>query len=127
MAESVFSRRLRELRKERRMSQQEIAAALRIHRTTYTKYETGVVTPDQQGLVQLAEMFGVTVDYLLGRTHTAVPDDLEESAGELVSLSLQEKLLVQMYRQLSYAEQQELQQQIQTAFNRQRRQKQQNE
>lgn len=123
MADTAFSARLRTLRKQEHLTQQEVADTLRIHRTTYTKYETGVVAPDQQGLVQLAEMFHVTVDYLLGRAHTATPDDLAEDVGEKVSLSLQEKLLVQMYRQLSYTEQQELHKQIQKAFAKNRRKK----
>ena len=67
---SLFGSRLRMLRRQARWTQQVMADRLRIHRTTYTKYETGVVTPDQQGLLQLAEIFGVTVDYLLGREDT---------------------------------------------------------
>lgn len=123
MENMVFGERLRALRKQARLTQQEVADTLRVHRTTYTRYEAGAVAPDQQGLVQLAELFGVTVDYLLGRAHTAAPDDLAEEASEKVNLSLQEKLLVQIYRQLSYTEQQELHKQIQKVFNQNRAKK----
>lgn len=121
MADTVFGNRLRDLRRECHMTQQEVADHLRIHRTTYTKYESGVVAPDHQALVTLAQVFGVSVDTLLGCESPADPDDLSEGAGELVRLSLQEKMLVQLYRQLDHNEQQILQKQIQSSFNQKRR------
>ena len=117
MADTAFDHRLRALRRECHMTQQEVAEHLRIHRTTYTKYESGVVAPDYQALVTLAQIFGVSVDSLLGCESPANPDDLSEGTGELVRLSLQEKLLVQLYRQLDHNEQQALQKQIQSSFN----------
>lgn len=122
MADTVFGNRLRDLRRQIHMTQQEVADQLQIHRTTYTKYETGVVAPDRQALVTLAQLFNVSVDTLLG-CETPVAEDLSEGTGELVRLSLQEKMLVQMYRQLTYPEQQTLQKQIQSAFNQKSKKK----
>ena len=122
MADTVFGNRLRELRRQIHMTQQEVADQLQIHRTTYTKYETGVVAPDRQALVTLAQLFNVSVDTLLG-CETPVAEDLSEGTGELVRLSLQEKMLVQMYRQLTYPEQQTLQKQIQSSFNQKSKKK----
>ena len=122
MADTVFGNRLRDLRRQIHMTQQEVADQLQIHRTTYTKYETGVVAPDRQALVTLAQLFNVSVDNLLGR-ETPVAEDLSEGTGELVRLSLQEKMLVQMYRQLTYPEQQTLQKQVQSAFNQKSKKK----
>jgi hypothetical protein len=93
------------------------------NRTTYTKYETGVVAPDRQALVTLARMFDVSVDSLLGCEQPAHSDDLAEGTGELVRLSLQEKMLVQLYRQLTYPEQQDLQKQIQKSFSQKHKKK----
>lgn len=121
MSEMVFGERLRMLRKQARLTQQDVAEALRIHRTTYTRYEAGTVAPDQQGLVQLAEMFGVTVDYLLGRETDSGSSALSEGEADGLDLSLQEKWLLQMYRQLTYAEQQELQKQLQKSFNKKKK------
>ena len=67
VSEELFSMRLRTLRKQCRLTQQQVADHLSLHRTTYTKYETGVVAPDREALVRLSELFGVSVDYLVGR------------------------------------------------------------
>ena len=115
MADVTFSERLLYLRKQAHLTQQAVADKLNIHRTSYTKYETGVVTPDHQGLVALAQLFGVTVDYLLG--HDAAPTaSVADGEGEMMRLSLQEQLLVQMFRQLNYADQQIWVQQAQKSF-----------
>lgn len=58
---------LRKLRKEKQLYQKDVAAYLGIDRTTYVKYETGASQPDHETLARLADYFGVTVDYLLGR------------------------------------------------------------
>lgn len=118
MSENLFGERLRRLRKTARLTQQDVADRLNIHRTSYTKYETGVVAPDQQGLVQLAELFGVTVDHLLGRE--ADTDVVLDTAGNTIQLSLEEQNLLQMYRQLTYTEQRELVKQAQKALKQRR-------
>ncbi len=115
MATVSFSERLLRLRKQAGLTQQAVADTLNIHRTSYTKYETGVATPDHQGLVALAKLFGVSVDYLVG--HEADPPSLAaDIEGEMVRLSLQEQWLVQMFRQLNYADQQAMIQQTQQLF-----------
>ena len=122
MSHNLFGERLRALRKQAGLTQQAVADRLSIHRTAYTKYETGVVAPDRQALVTLAQLFNVSVDNLLGREAPGA-EDLSEGTGELVRLSLQEKMLVQMYRQLTYPEQQTLQKQIQSSFNQKSKKK----
>ncbi len=117
----MFGERLRALRKQAHLTQEAVAKTLRIHRTTYNRYEAGSVAPDQQGLVQLAEMFGVTVDYLLGCER--VVDGLSDSDSEMVRLNAQEKLLVQIFRQLTDEERQELHQRIQQEYHLSRRKK----
>lgn len=120
MANNLFGERLRMLRKQCRMTQQQVADRLSLHRTTYTKYETGVVAPDREAMLQLAELFSVTVDFLVGReTHTSPA--LADGTGESVRLSLQEQNLLQMFRQLTYTEQQELIKEIQTTFRQKRK------
>ena len=114
MPTSLFGARLRMLRRKAKWTQQVMADRLSIHRTTYTKYETGVVTPDHQGLVSLAALYGVTVDYLLGREDGEII--VTDNGGEKMRLSLQEQQLLQLFRQLGYAEQQELVQQVQKSY-----------
>ena len=102
-----FGQRLRALRQQCKLTQQAVADHLQIHRTTYNKYEAGNVTPDQQGLVRLAEVFGVTVDHLLGCNDDPTAH-LADAEKKEMALTLQEKTLVQMFRQLDSHQQEEL-------------------
>lgn len=60
--------RLKELRKARGLLQRDIAKHLQVAVSTYSYWEQGTYEPDTQALNELADFFGVTVDYLLGRT-----------------------------------------------------------
>lgn len=60
--------RLKELRTARGLLQKDVAAVLGIDRTTYVKYEKGQSEPSFDILTKLADYFGVSVDYLLGKT-----------------------------------------------------------
>lgn len=62
---NVTACRLRALREESKMSQQEVADFLGITRTAYNKYESGVIKPVRK-LNELAALFGVSADYILG-------------------------------------------------------------
>ena len=62
---NVTACRLRTLREENRMSQQQVADFLGITRTAYNKYESGVIKPVRK-LNELAVLFGVSADYILG-------------------------------------------------------------
>ena len=63
-----FGERLATLRKERGMSQEDLAEKLQLTRQTISNWETGASTPDISFLVSLAEVFEVSVDSLLGRS-----------------------------------------------------------
>lgn len=61
-----FAEQLTSLRKQAGMSQEDLAEKLQLTRQTISKWETGASTPDLELLVQLAEVFDVSVDSLLG-------------------------------------------------------------
>ena len=63
-----FSERLRELRREKKVTQAKMADFLGIKLRSYQNYEGSSRRPDYEGLVALADYFDVTTDYLLGRT-----------------------------------------------------------
>ena len=63
-----FGEILASLREERGIYQKELAAILKVSVGTVSNYENNIHFPDQEALLQLADYFGVTVDYLLGRT-----------------------------------------------------------
>lgn len=106
---AVFPTRLRCLRLARGMTQQMVAESLNIHRTTYTKYETGKASPDQESLLTLGRLFRVSVGYLLGQEDSICHTEsaLENGAG-ITTLSPQEQELLQTFRRLSEPEQKRL-------------------
>ena len=61
-----FAKRLKDLRKEKELSQAELAKALFIDQSSVTKYETCKATPSVEMLIKFAEYFKVSTDYLLG-------------------------------------------------------------
>lgn len=64
---------LRNLREDRDLTQQDVADRLFIHRRTYSAYETGVNAMTPELLIRIAELYGTSVDYLLGLTHVSKP------------------------------------------------------
>lgn len=63
-----FREMLAELRQDRRMTQRDLAEAIHISTSSVSAYERGDRIPAIDILVQLANYFDVTADYLLGRT-----------------------------------------------------------
>ena len=64
----MYLPRLRDLREDRDMKQKEIGALLGIDQRVYSTYETGKREMPLDMLVTLADFYGVTMDYLVGRT-----------------------------------------------------------
>ncbi len=64
----IFARRLRGLRKERHLRQEEVAVRLNVSRQTISKYERGEREPDFHMLRKLADYYQVSIDFLFGRT-----------------------------------------------------------
>ena len=76
---AVIAMNLSELRKGHGMTQQELAEKLNYTDKAISKWERGESVPDILVLKQIADMFGVTVDYLLCETHSKpVAEDNEE-------------------------------------------------
>ena len=65
--------RLKVLRNERGLVQQDMADFLKCRVRNYQAIEAGEVNPRLPKLIELADYFGVSVDYLLGRTLPAIP------------------------------------------------------
>ena len=63
-----FQEALIEQRKLNRLTQREVAKRLGISQPSYIRYEKGKAEPSLENLVKLADLFDVSVDYLLGRT-----------------------------------------------------------
>lgn len=63
-----FAERLQTARRRRHLTQKEVAAYLEMTERSYQHYEGDRRRPSYEVLVTLADYFGVTTDYLLGRT-----------------------------------------------------------
>ena len=59
---------MKALRKERKVQQKELAEYLEISVRGYQFYESEVNEPNIKTLIALADFYGVTIDYLVGRT-----------------------------------------------------------
>ena len=60
--------RLKEIRKNKGISQLKLAIELNTNQNTISRYETGEREPGINELIKIADYFNVSIDYLLGRT-----------------------------------------------------------
>lgn len=65
---SVFSQRLKDLRLKQRVSQEKLAQITKTSQSSINFWELGLRSPSAQAVVNLAEYFKVTTDYLLGES-----------------------------------------------------------
>ena len=64
----ILAKRLVKLRSERKLSRREVAASTGMTERTYQRYENAERDPSAPALLALADYYGVSADYLLGRT-----------------------------------------------------------
>lgn len=75
----VIGKNIIELRKKMRLTQAELAEKINYSDKAVSKWECGDAVPDIAVLKQLAELLGVTVDYLLHESHEEQPLPVRES------------------------------------------------
>lgn len=66
-------KRIRDLREDKDLTQQEIADMLFINRRTYAAYENGVNSMTPETLIKIAKIHNVSIDYLLNLTDNPNP------------------------------------------------------
>ena len=69
----MYELRIRDIREDNDLPQKKLAELLQVHQTTYSDYELGRVNVPVPALHKLADFYGVSVDYLLGRTNEKRP------------------------------------------------------
>lgn len=79
---SMLSLRLKALREKKHMTQQEMAEAIDVARTTYAMYEQGKREPDLATINKLASFHKVTTDYLIGRSDESISISNEDKEFE---------------------------------------------
>ncbi len=65
----MFFQRLRDMREDSDMTQVQVAELLGIQQTVYSRYERGFQTIPLEHLIRLADYYGVSLDFLTGRTN----------------------------------------------------------
>ncbi len=75
--------RLKELREEKGINMRQTAKSLGIPYTTYISYEKGDREPNSEMLINLAEFFNCSIDYLIGRDTVRINEDVLDKVNEL--------------------------------------------
>lgn len=91
----TFQNRLKQLREENNLTQLELAQKFNITSQTISQYERGIRTPDFNLLNSITDFFGVSVDYLLGRT------DIRNFNDNGNSVDKEESSLIDDYKKLN--------------------------
>lgn len=86
---TIFTTRIKSLRIEAGKTQAEIAERLGVLRTTYGEYERGKIMPPMDKIKVLAELYNVSVDYLIGNTNEPKENthnkmDVSQSMKEII-------------------------------------------
>lgn len=69
----ILGQRLKQLRKNKNITQSELGKIINVGKSTISQYESGISNPDYETLKKLADFFNVSTDYLLGRTDNPTP------------------------------------------------------
>ena len=89
----MLDKQLRKLRRHKKLTQQQVADCLHVSTSTYGLWEQGRNEPDINRLNELADFFGVTVDYLIGRETTTSTQEktIEDTIRKLEEVTEQLK------------------------------------
>ncbi len=96
--------RIKELREEKKLSQTALAQSVGTSQRNIGRWENGENEPTYSQLVKIADYFGVTIDYLVGREDDFGVVKLEN----LSQISNDEKELISAYKLLSKEEKQKV-------------------
>jgi len=72
----MLSEKLKQLRKERRLTQGQLAAQFSVTQQALAKWEAGRALPEPSTILRIAGFFGVTTDYLLGRSDSLAAEPM---------------------------------------------------
>lgn len=71
----MIGERISELRKRKNMTQKELATFLSVSLNSVSLYERNLSTPDDEMKIKLAQLFNVSMDYLMGTSDRETPLD----------------------------------------------------
>lgn len=98
MTEISFGKMLAKLRKERNLTQQELADILNVSNKTISKWETNTTAPDIDSLKRLSQVLNVPVDVLLGNSNiTTTPKISKSKPSKKKTILLSALLLITIF------------------------------
>ncbi len=120
------SEKIRECRRECGFTQQMVATALNVDRTTYTCYESGKTEPSVDSLAQMSKIFGIPLCELFACYEDSVPVVSVASPGSsfiadsmpVRGLAKDEKEFIMLYRMMGEKEREELLKKGKALFNK---------
>lgn len=74
----IVGQRLKDARKNKKLSQQQLGDMLGVSKVSICGYENGIRIPTMENFIQLLDIFDLSADYLLGRDISVVSEDDEE-------------------------------------------------
>lgn len=81
-----MTNRIRDLREDCDLRQIDVSEATGIDQKTLSNYETGKTRPDSDSLIKLADFFGVSIDYLVGRVDTKLMPKKDTIIDEITKI-----------------------------------------
>lgn len=82
----MFAKRLKQLRKKRKLTMQEVADYVGVAKSTYAGYESGYRQPTIESIQTISRVLRTSADYLLGLTdYPEPPADLNHNAKEYLN------------------------------------------
>lgn len=87
----IFSEKLQLIRKNKGLTQEELAERLSVSRQAVAKWESGQVYPEISNLIQISNLFNVTVDYLVRDQECMINcvDETNENIEQLIAFRLE--------------------------------------
>lgn len=92
--------RLIELREERNLTQADVANAIKTSRTNIGRWEKGLNEPTANYIIQLADFFECSVDYLLGRSDELGVISIQSQVKTATELTADGKKLLEIFNSL---------------------------
>lgn len=87
-----YYQRIKDLREDKDLRQEDIAKQLNMHKTTYCRYEQGISTPTLDVAVLFAKYYNVSLDYIAGIT---------QDKGGIHNITKEEAEIIGKYNELS--------------------------
>lgn len=102
----MLGNRIKALREELGLKQEELASKMSVSPSTIGMYETNKREPNNELIIKLSNFFGVTTDYLLGKSDIRNPEEIKNvkfaNTGGLDTKGLDEEDIKELQRQIDY-------------------------